>query len=223
MRPSRAGSKSRFICDLTRNFGVERAQQTAEIAVGLAEAGLGVIGIGLGGDEVNFPAADYAGRSTTPAPTGCTASPTPARPQGRESVWAAIDVLKAERIGHGVRALEDPALVADAGRAQDRPGTLPDLEPVDRRRAGKAGPPDREPSPRQASSARSTPTTRRSSRRHSARNTRSWRTGSAGTASWRALSDAVEASFLPTPDKQVFAFQEIDAILHGYRARGVPN
>src|SRR4029077_4129165 len=51
------GLEVNLICDLTRNFGVERAQATAEQAVTLAEAGLGVVGIGLGGDEAQYPAA----------------------------------------------------------------------------------------------------------------------------------------------------------------------
>jgi len=88
------------ICDLTRNFGVERAQATAELAVSLAEADLGVVGVGLGGDEVNYPAAlfedVYAYARAGPA-----------------SIREALDLLGVERIGHGVRAIEDPALVAE--------------------------------------------------------------------------------------------------------------
>ena len=37
--------------------------------------------------------------------------PTPARSCGPESIWGAIRTLKAERLGHGVRSIEDPALV----------------------------------------------------------------------------------------------------------------
>ena len=39
--------------------------------------------------------------STPPAPRGCTASRTPARPPGPETVWDALRLLGAERIGHG--------------------------------------------------------------------------------------------------------------------------
>ena len=51
------GLEVAFICDLTRNFGVERAFETAWTAVRLAESGLGVVGVGLGGDESKFPGA----------------------------------------------------------------------------------------------------------------------------------------------------------------------
>ncbi len=48
------GPQVQLIFDLTRNFGLERAMETARQAVELAE--FGVIGVGLGGDEANFPA-----------------------------------------------------------------------------------------------------------------------------------------------------------------------
>jgi adenosine deaminase len=105
------GLEVAFICDLTRNFGLERAQRTAEIAVSLAEAGLGVIGIGLGGDEVNYPAQDYAAPFDYARAHGLHCVAHAGEAAGPESVWAAINILKAERIGHGVRALDDPALV----------------------------------------------------------------------------------------------------------------
>jgi aminodeoxyfutalosine deaminase len=100
-----------LICDLTRNFGVERAQQTAEVAVALAEAGLGVVGIGLGGDEVNYPAADYRGPFDYARAHGLHCVAHAGEAAGPESVWAALDVLRAERIGHGVRSIADPRLV----------------------------------------------------------------------------------------------------------------
>ncbi len=106
------GLEVAFICDLTRNFGVERAQQTAEVAVSLAEAGLGVVGIGLGGDEVNFPAELYREPFDYARAHGLHCVAHAGEAAGPESVWAAIDVLKAERIGHGVHSIGDPALVA---------------------------------------------------------------------------------------------------------------
>ena len=100
-----------LICDLTRNFGVERAAATARLAVTLAEAGLGVIGIGLGGDEANFPPAMYAAPFGFARSRGLHAVAHAGEAAGAESVRDAIELLHAERIGHGVRALEDPAVV----------------------------------------------------------------------------------------------------------------
>jgi adenosine deaminase len=110
------GLEVAFICDLTRNFGVERAQRTAEIAVALAEAGLGVVGVGLGGDEANFPAQDYREPFDYARSHGLHCVAHAGEAAGPESVWAAIDVLKAERIGHGVRSMEDPHLVEALAR-----------------------------------------------------------------------------------------------------------
>ncbi len=101
-----------FICDLTRNFGVERAFETARVAVRLAEAGLGVIGIGLGGDEANFPPELYAEPFRFARAHGLHAVAHAGEAAGPRSVRAAVEVLGAERIGHGVRALEDSRVVA---------------------------------------------------------------------------------------------------------------
>lgn len=106
------GVEIALICDLTRNFGVERAEATARIAVALAEAGLGVVGVGLGGDEANFPPALYAEAFAYARAHGLHAVAHAGEAAGAESVRDAIEILHAERIGHGVRALEDPAVVA---------------------------------------------------------------------------------------------------------------
>jgi len=108
----RLGIDVAFICDLTRNFGVERALATARSAVELAQAGLGVIGVGLGGDEANHPPARYAEPFAFARAQGLHTVAHAGEAAGADSVRDAIEVLGAERIGHGVRALEDPAVVA---------------------------------------------------------------------------------------------------------------
>jgi adenosine deaminase len=107
-----AGVEVALICDLTRNFGVERAFETARLAVGLAERGLGVVGIGLGGDEANFPAPLYAAPFAFARAHGLRTVAHAGEAAGAASVRDAVERLGAERIGHGVRALEDPAVVA---------------------------------------------------------------------------------------------------------------
>jgi adenosine deaminase len=108
---ARRGVSVALICDLTRNFGVERAFETARIAVALAEADLGVIGIGLGGDEANFPPALYRDPFAFARAHGLRAVAHAGEAAGAESVRDAVEILGAERIGHGVRALEDAAVV----------------------------------------------------------------------------------------------------------------
>jgi adenosine deaminase len=103
------GVEVRLIADLTRNFGAERAEEFARIAVGLRD--LGVIGVGLGGDEANFPPELYARAYAIAREGGLHGVVHAGEAAGPQSVRAAVEVLGAERIGHGVRAMEDPAVV----------------------------------------------------------------------------------------------------------------
>ncbi len=105
------GAHAVLICDLTRNFGPERAEATARRAVALREAGLGIVGVGLGGDEANFPAEAYAGAFAIARAAGLHAVAHAGEAAGAQSVRAAVETLGAERIGHGVRAIEDSAVV----------------------------------------------------------------------------------------------------------------
>ncbi len=72
----------------------------------------GLVAIGLGGYEVGFPAKPYADQFTRARALGLHSLPHAGETEGAHSIWAAIDDLGAERIGHGVRCLEDPTLVA---------------------------------------------------------------------------------------------------------------
>ena len=113
---ARHGLTVALICDLTRNFGVERAFATARQAVSLAEAGLGVVGIGLGGDEANYPAALYGEPFAYARAQGLHCVAHAGEAAGPQSVRDAIDVLHAERIGHGVTAIDDSALVDELAK-----------------------------------------------------------------------------------------------------------
>ncbi len=99
-----------LIADLTRNFGAERAEATARQAVALRD--LGVIGVGLGGDEARYPAEQYERAFAIAREGGLRTVAHAGEAAGAQSVRAAVEVLGAERIGHGVRAGEDPAVVA---------------------------------------------------------------------------------------------------------------
>jgi adenosine deaminase len=103
------GIEVALIADLTRNFGAERAEATARLAVSLAD--LGVVGIGLGGDEANYPAHLYTRAYAIARAGGLHGVVHAGEAAGPESVMAAIESLGAQRIGHGIRAIEDPAVV----------------------------------------------------------------------------------------------------------------
>jgi adenosine deaminase len=70
-----------------------------------------VIGIGLGGDEANYPPERYERAYAIAREGGLHGVVHAGEAAGPASVRAAVEVLQAERIGHGVRAIEDPAVV----------------------------------------------------------------------------------------------------------------
>ena len=78
----------------------------------------GLVAIGLGGYEVGFPPEPYAPQFARARALGLRSVPHAGETEGADSVIGALDELGAERIGHGVRCLEDESLVArlrDAG------------------------------------------------------------------------------------------------------------
>ncbi len=98
-----------LIADMVRDFGPEKA------AVTLAEVNevkrCGVIGIGLGGSEQAFPAGPFKEVFAEARRLGLHTTSHAGEAAGPESVWAALQVLQAERIGHGTRAIEDERLL----------------------------------------------------------------------------------------------------------------
>jgi adenosine deaminase len=98
-----------LILDVTRNFGAGSALQTVQLAAQLGD--LGVLGIGLGGDEVVYPPELFAEVFASARKGGLHAVAHAGETAGANSVRSAIEVLRAERIGHGVRSLEDRGVV----------------------------------------------------------------------------------------------------------------
>lgn len=70
-----------------------------------------LVAIGLGGYEVGFPAAPYAQHFERAAAIGLPSVPHAGETEGADSIRQAVERLGAVRIGHGVRCLEDPAVV----------------------------------------------------------------------------------------------------------------
>jgi adenosine deaminase len=71
----------------------------------------GAVALGLGGTEKGHPAEWFADAYAAAREAGLHSVPHAGEIVGPESVWSAIRALGAERIGHGVRCMEDPALV----------------------------------------------------------------------------------------------------------------
>jgi len=74
-------------------------------------AGDGVVGFGLSNDERRGRTADFAPAFGIASRAGLVSAPHAGELAGPESVRTALDTLGAQRIGHGVRSVEDPALL----------------------------------------------------------------------------------------------------------------
>jgi adenosine deaminase len=85
------------------------ARTLARLAV--QYAGRGVTGFGLSDDERRGPAHDFAAAFRIAERGGLLLVPHGGELAGPASVAACLDNLHADRIGHGIRAVEDPALV----------------------------------------------------------------------------------------------------------------
>jgi len=101
--------RTRWILDAIRHFGPEHGREVARFAV--ARRDDGVIAYGIGGDEARGPAEWFRDVFAFARDSGlhlvCHAGET----VGPESIWAAL-AIGAERIGHGISAAQDPALMA---------------------------------------------------------------------------------------------------------------
>ena len=105
---ARSPVKVWWLFDAVRQFGVEPAMRVAELAA--ERIGEGVIGYGIGGDEARGPAELFTGVFAFAKRCGLRLTAHGGETTGPESVWGALR-LGAERIGHGIRSTEDPALV----------------------------------------------------------------------------------------------------------------
>jgi len=95
--------------DAVRQWGVEKAYEVAAMAGSLPRNGA-VMSFGLGGDEAGGPARDFGHVYTCARRNGLRLTCHAGETCGPESIWGALEI-GAERIGHGIRAIEDPVLV----------------------------------------------------------------------------------------------------------------
>ena len=121
------GIESRVIVTAVRNFGTERAEWVARTAA--EQPHPYVTGFGLAGDEAGFPPGPFARAYEIAHAAGLGLTCHAGEWAGPESVRGALALPgPVTRLGHGVRAIEDPALVRRAGRARHRARGLPDVE-----------------------------------------------------------------------------------------------
>ena len=102
------GVKVNLIGILSRTYGAEICHK--ELAALLAHR-KHLVALDLAGDEANFPAPLFTEHFRKARDAGWRITIHAGEAGGPQSVWDAINLLGAERIGHCTRALEDPALV----------------------------------------------------------------------------------------------------------------
>lgn len=105
---ARYGIECRVLLDHSRRRPVERLWRTYELATRYRE----VVGIGLAGDE-SHPLAPFAPVLDAARDAGLRLVHHAGEFAGPASIREALDMGHAERLGHGVRVLEDPSLVAE--------------------------------------------------------------------------------------------------------------
>lgn len=101
--------RANLIVIMSRQFGPLGCQEELEAA--LAWAGRGVVALDLAGDEAGYPGHLFVEHFRRARAAGLHTIAHAGEAAGPESVRQAVEELGAERLGHAVRAAEDPALL----------------------------------------------------------------------------------------------------------------
>ncbi len=99
----------RLLLQIGRDEHLQVAEEIIEVA--LAARHLGVVGIDLAGDEVNYPPHRFAPLFQKASQEGLGITVHAGEAGGANNVRVAIELLRAQRIGHGVRVIEDSDVV----------------------------------------------------------------------------------------------------------------
>jgi adenosine deaminase len=104
------GTVVRLALDYGRGYGIEAAWEVLEIA--RAARPLGVVGWSIGGQEIGHPPEPFAPVFAAAREAGLGLMAHAGEVVGPASVWGAIDSLGVTRLGHGIRSVDDPLLLA---------------------------------------------------------------------------------------------------------------
>lgn len=103
------GVEARLIGIMSRTFGEAACLQELEALLAHRDS---ITALDLAGDELGFPGSLFLPHFNRARDAGWHITVHAGEAAGPESIWQAIRELGAERIGHGVKAIEDPALMA---------------------------------------------------------------------------------------------------------------
>jgi aminodeoxyfutalosine deaminase len=124
------GVTVRLTPDIYRGATTEKAQTVVRYSAAYRERG--VVGVGLGGLEAQYPPGPYAEVFALAKAEGLGSVPHAGEHAGPESIRGALDALGADRIRHGIRAVEDPTLVEELAAR----GIVCDVSPISNVRTG---------------------------------------------------------------------------------------
>lgn len=103
------GPDVKYLIDVSRTFGPENASKNLQRVIQVKSSN--IIGIGLGGAELMGPAKDYKEVFAQAKSEGLRAVAHAGEDDGPWSIRDTVEILKAERIGHGTSAIQDPSLM----------------------------------------------------------------------------------------------------------------
>jgi aminodeoxyfutalosine deaminase len=105
----------RWVFDISRD-NPETQDDVVEISLNARDQG--VVALGLGGSEAQFPPELFERAFSRAREAGLPCVPHAGETVGPESVWTALHSLHADRLGHGVRCAEDAELIAHLRKHQ---------------------------------------------------------------------------------------------------------
>ncbi len=99
----------RWCFDIPGESGLPAAEETLRVATKIRPEGL--VSFGLGGPEIGVPRPQFQSFFDAARASGLHSVPHAGETTGPQTVWDAVRLLGAERIGHGTSAVQDPALL----------------------------------------------------------------------------------------------------------------
>jgi adenosine deaminase len=103
------GLSFNFVFDAVRQFGAEAAVRVVQAAGHCASKS--IVAFGIGGDELSVPTKEFRGAYEAAAELGLHRLIHAGEIGGPKEIWEAVELLGVERIGHGIAAIHDPALM----------------------------------------------------------------------------------------------------------------
>ncbi len=103
------GIKLRWIFDIPGEAGLPAAEST--LAIALDHGPEALVGFGLGGPEIGVPRPQFKPYFDRAIAAGLHSVPHAGESTGPQTIWDALNELRAERIGHGTSCVQDERLL----------------------------------------------------------------------------------------------------------------